>query len=185
MLSDPNHKTKKADTATVAGARAAADKRERTIRLHGLPEGTQEGLLQQALEKIAPVQRVEVFAKSHEAIAELASQAVRLSAATMLTPRTSGQSCSAQNRSSSTAPQSHSASKRGEPSRRSQARRRPRCRLPHAQRGEVVRSLGRRGQWLKPPSQRRQNPPAIKTFTAISSRRRMRSARLKGRIAPR
>lgn len=61
----------------MAGQRAAADKRERTIRLHGLPEGTQEGLLQQALEKIAPVQRVEVFAKSHEAIAELASQAVR------------------------------------------------------------------------------------------------------------
>jgi hypothetical protein len=44
--------------------------------LHGLPENTQEGLLQQALEKIVPVKRLEIFAASHEAVAELESQAV-------------------------------------------------------------------------------------------------------------
>ena len=62
--------------ASAAGARQAADRRLRTVRLHKLPEGTQEGLLQQALEKIAPVQRVEIFAKAGEAVAELSSQAV-------------------------------------------------------------------------------------------------------------
>lgn len=50
---------------------AAADKRSRSVRLHGLPEDTQEGLLQQALEKIVPVKRLEMFSKSHEAVAEL------------------------------------------------------------------------------------------------------------------
>jgi hypothetical protein len=86
-LSDPNHASKKPDTCvalfafthdrtSVFGARAASDKRERTIRLHNLPEGTQEGLLQQALEKIVPIIRVEVFAKTNEAIAELPNQSV-------------------------------------------------------------------------------------------------------------
>lgn len=46
------------------------------MRLHNLPEGTQEGLLQQALEKIVPVKRLEVFARSNEANAELNNQAV-------------------------------------------------------------------------------------------------------------
>ena len=56
----------------------AAEKRARTVRLHNLPEDTQEGLLQQALEKLVPVRRLELFASSHEAIAELESQAVSL-----------------------------------------------------------------------------------------------------------
>ena len=55
---------------------APAARRARTIRLHNLPEGTQEGLLQQALEKIVPVRRLEMFARSQEAIAELESEAV-------------------------------------------------------------------------------------------------------------
>lgn len=58
------------------GARQAADKRARTVRLHNLPESTQEGLLQQALEKVIPVKRLEMFLSSREAIAELESQAV-------------------------------------------------------------------------------------------------------------
>ena len=41
-----------------------------------MPIGTQEGLLQQTLEKIANVQRVEVFEDKNEAIAELESPAV-------------------------------------------------------------------------------------------------------------
>ena len=49
----------------------AAERRARTVRLHGLPERTQEGLLQQALEHLVPVKRLEIFSKSHEAIAEL------------------------------------------------------------------------------------------------------------------
>lgn len=48
--------------------------------MHNLPEGTQEGLLQQALEKIVPVKRLEVFARANEANAELNSQAVSCSA---------------------------------------------------------------------------------------------------------
>jgi hypothetical protein len=52
------------------------DKRSRTIRVYDLPEGTQEGLLQQALEKLAPVKRLEMFAKSHEAMVELTNAAV-------------------------------------------------------------------------------------------------------------
>ena len=60
------------------GANVKAERRIRTVRLFNLPEATQEGLLQQALEKIVPVVRLELFAKSHEAIAELSSQAVRI-----------------------------------------------------------------------------------------------------------
>ncbi|WVO20839.1 uncharacterized protein IAS62_002139 [Cryptococcus decagattii] len=57
-ISDPNHANKKSQE-----------------QLSNLPEGTQEGLLQQALEKIVPVRRLEMFARSHEALAELESQA--------------------------------------------------------------------------------------------------------------
>ncbi|WVN86727.1 uncharacterized protein L203_101899 [Cryptococcus depauperatus CBS 7841] len=53
----------------------AAEKRLRSVRLSNLPENSQEGLLQQQLEKIVPVRRLELFAKTHEAVAELGSQA--------------------------------------------------------------------------------------------------------------
>jgi hypothetical protein len=43
-----------------------------------LPSGTQEGLLQQALEKYTDIKRVEVFNDKNEAIIELASVAVSL-----------------------------------------------------------------------------------------------------------
>jgi hypothetical protein len=55
----------------------AKDRTARTVRILDLPEGTQEGLLQQALEKITEVKRLEIFTKRNEAKAELATQAVR------------------------------------------------------------------------------------------------------------
>jgi squamous cell carcinoma antigen recognized by T-cells 3 len=41
-----------------------------------LPPGTQEGLLQQTLEKYATISRIEVFHKKNQATVELASIAV-------------------------------------------------------------------------------------------------------------
>ncbi|KDQ16839.1 hypothetical protein BOTBODRAFT_129777 [Botryobasidium botryosum FD-172 SS1] len=43
----------------------------RSVRLRNLPPGTQEGLLQQTLEKLAAVKMVEVFQSSGEAVVEL------------------------------------------------------------------------------------------------------------------
>ena len=51
--------------------------RSRSVRLRNLPPGTQEGLLQQTLEKLAAVKTVEVFQSSGEAIVELENVAVR------------------------------------------------------------------------------------------------------------
>lgn len=50
--------------------------RNRSVRVRNLPPGTQEGLLQQALEKHAKVKRVEVFADLAEAEVELENAAV-------------------------------------------------------------------------------------------------------------
>ena len=55
---------------------AIREKRARTVRLNGLPEGSQEALLQQELNKIAPVRRLELFAKTRHALAELESASV-------------------------------------------------------------------------------------------------------------
>ncbi|KLO06957.1 hypothetical protein SCHPADRAFT_670625 [Schizopora paradoxa] len=52
-----------------------ADIKSRSLRIRNLPEGTQEGLLQQALEKTARVKRVEVFQDISEAVVELESVA--------------------------------------------------------------------------------------------------------------
>lgn len=41
-----------------------------------MPPGAQEGLLQQVLEKIVPVKRVEVFLDKQEALVELPSAVV-------------------------------------------------------------------------------------------------------------
>lgn len=46
------------------------------MRIRNLPAGTQEGLLQQAMEKIANVKRVEVFVDLKEAVMELENAAV-------------------------------------------------------------------------------------------------------------
>ena len=53
-----------------------AEARTRSIRISNLPPATQEGLLQQMLEKIVPVSRVEVFIDKQEAIVELKTPAV-------------------------------------------------------------------------------------------------------------
>ncbi|KIK08003.1 hypothetical protein K443DRAFT_1909 [Laccaria amethystina LaAM-08-1] len=49
--------------------------RSRSVRIRNLPPATQEGLLQQVLEKIAPVKRVEVFVDKQEAVVELENPA--------------------------------------------------------------------------------------------------------------
>lgn len=59
------------------GLGRVAEARSRSVRVRNLPVGTQEGLLQQALEKIAPVKRVQVFVEQQEAVVELESAAVR------------------------------------------------------------------------------------------------------------
>lgn len=61
-----------------------AEARSRSIRITNLPPATQEGLLQQMLEKIVPVSRVEVFIDKQEAIVELKTPAVRPAVPTLL-----------------------------------------------------------------------------------------------------
>ena len=55
-----------------------AEARSRSIRITNLPPATQEGLLQQILEKIVPVSRVEVFIDKQEAVVELKTPVVCL-----------------------------------------------------------------------------------------------------------
>ncbi|KDR82688.1 hypothetical protein GALMADRAFT_57506 [Galerina marginata CBS 339.88] len=57
------------------GISRVAEARNRSVRVKNLPPATQEGLLQQVLEKIAPVKRVEVFLDKQEAIVELENPA--------------------------------------------------------------------------------------------------------------
>jgi hypothetical protein len=59
------------------GLSRLAEARSRSVRVRNLPAGTQEGLLQQAFEKIAHVKRVEVFVEQKEAVIELENIAVR------------------------------------------------------------------------------------------------------------
>jgi len=53
-----------------------AEARTRSVYVSNLPPATQEGLLQQVLESIAPVKRVEVFLDKREAVVQLENQAV-------------------------------------------------------------------------------------------------------------
>ena len=53
------------------------DAAARSLRVKNLPEDTQEPLLQQMFEKLAPVKRVEIFVDSGEAVVELVNPAVR------------------------------------------------------------------------------------------------------------
>ncbi|KAJ9113953.1 hypothetical protein QFC19_000149 [Naganishia cerealis] len=61
--------------AVAAAVNRSSDILDRSIRLYGLPPKTQEGLLQQALEKIVPVKKVEVFQDVGQASVELANAA--------------------------------------------------------------------------------------------------------------
>ncbi|KAJ7644334.1 hypothetical protein FB45DRAFT_897551 [Roridomyces roridus] len=72
-LADSRVKSKNKDTESGLGRKA--DARSRSVRVRNLPAGTQEGLLQQAIEKIAKVNRVEVFNDLQEAVIELESAA--------------------------------------------------------------------------------------------------------------
>lgn len=60
-----------------SGLGRRAEARNRTVRIRNLPSDTQEGLLQQALEKYATVKRTEFFADIGEAVVELPNPAVR------------------------------------------------------------------------------------------------------------
>lgn len=71
------HSTRNITTDT--GLSRVADTRSRSVRIRNLPAGTQEGLLQQILEKIALVKRVEVFTSQKEATVELENAAVSFS----------------------------------------------------------------------------------------------------------
>ncbi|KAH9065212.1 hypothetical protein EDB87DRAFT_1594447 [Lactarius vividus] len=72
-LSDTRVRSQKRETESGFGKKA--DARSRSLCVRDLPDGTQEGLLQQTIEKLAPVNRVEVFIDKHEAIVEFQSQA--------------------------------------------------------------------------------------------------------------
>ncbi|KAM5538638.1 hypothetical protein V8D89_007667 [Ganoderma adspersum] len=84
-LAANNHELKKRRMAvTLADSRVRgknrapgtrAEVRDRSVRVRNLPPNTQEGLLQQALEKHAQVKRVEVFHNSNEADVELENAA--------------------------------------------------------------------------------------------------------------
>lgn len=50
---------------------------EKSVRVGGLPHGTQEAILQQAFAKVAPVSRVSITERSNEALIELESEEVR------------------------------------------------------------------------------------------------------------
>jgi hypothetical protein len=63
-------------TITETGLTRSAEIRQRSVRIRGLPPRTQEGLLQQSLDKIASVKRVEIFEDKREAVVELESAAV-------------------------------------------------------------------------------------------------------------
>jgi squamous cell carcinoma antigen recognized by T-cells 3 len=64
------------NVVTDSGLSRQADVRSRSVRVRNLPPGSQEGLLQQVLEKYAVVKRVEIFTEKNEAVVELENPAV-------------------------------------------------------------------------------------------------------------
>ena len=76
-MSDPRVRAKHRNEPTESGFSHAKEVRNRSVRISGLPPGSQEGLLQQAIEKVVPVRRLEVFQELNEATVELESAAVR------------------------------------------------------------------------------------------------------------
>ncbi|BEI87723.1 uncharacterized protein CcaverHIS019_0104410 [Cutaneotrichosporon cavernicola] len=70
-ISDPQHAEK--NRGKISNAQQATDRRERTVYLFDIPPGSQEGLLQQELEKHFPVRRVELFENKGQARVELES----------------------------------------------------------------------------------------------------------------
>ncbi|KAG7088241.1 hypothetical protein E1B28_012255 [Marasmius oreades] len=72
-LADPRVKGRNAKFDKDTGLGKKAEAKNRSVRIRNLPSSTQEGLLQQAIEKVAPVKRLEVFADKNEALVELES----------------------------------------------------------------------------------------------------------------
>lgn len=74
-ISDSRARGKSSGVNTETGLGQQADMRLRSVRIKNLPPATQEGLLQQVLEKIAVVKRLEVFSDKNEALVELENAA--------------------------------------------------------------------------------------------------------------
>lgn len=70
-LDATNNRNRRRTGNAAADGRAREERHSRLLVLQGVPEGTQEGLLQQELAKTLPVVRVELFARRHEAHVEL------------------------------------------------------------------------------------------------------------------
>jgi len=78
-LADTRVKGKNRNVQAGTGLGRMEDLLSRSVRVKNLPPGTQEGLLQQALEQHAVVKRVEVFEELNEATVELENISVRAS----------------------------------------------------------------------------------------------------------
>ncbi|KIM89071.1 hypothetical protein PILCRDRAFT_812968 [Piloderma croceum F 1598] len=74
-LADSRVRARNRNLTNETGLGRQAETRSRSIRIRNLPPATQEGLLQQALEKHALVKRVEVIQDSNEAVVELENPA--------------------------------------------------------------------------------------------------------------
>ncbi|KAI9568595.1 hypothetical protein HD554DRAFT_2099306 [Boletus coccyginus] len=74
-LADTRVRSKNREGGGESGLGRQAETRNRSVRLRNLPSDTQEGLLQQTLEKYATVNRTEFFADIGEAVVELANAA--------------------------------------------------------------------------------------------------------------
>ncbi|KAF9257513.1 hypothetical protein L218DRAFT_910382 [Marasmius fiardii PR-910] len=72
-LVDPRVKGRNAKFDKDTGLGRKAEAKSRSVRVRNLPPSTQEGLLQQAIEKVVPVKRLEVFGDKNEALIELES----------------------------------------------------------------------------------------------------------------
>ncbi|KAF8120579.1 hypothetical protein EV363DRAFT_1474306, partial [Boletus edulis] len=74
-IADTRVRSKNREGWTESGLGRRAEVRNRSVHIRNLPLDTQEGLLQQALEKYAIVKRTEFFADTGEAVVELANAA--------------------------------------------------------------------------------------------------------------
>jgi RNA recognition motif-containing protein len=74
-LADSRVRARNRNLTDEAGLGQQAVTRNRSLRIRNLPPATHEGLLQQALEKLAVVKRVEIFQDKNEAVVELETAA--------------------------------------------------------------------------------------------------------------
>jgi len=75
-LADTRVKAKTQGVRTETGLGRLEDTLSRSVRIKNLPHGTQEGILQQALEQHANVKRVEIFQELNQATVELENASV-------------------------------------------------------------------------------------------------------------